>query len=114
MAQTRRWLSITACSSGFPIRRDCVRRANGVTPASFALIQRLNQFLNQRTQLRGVTFICHRNTKFAPIPWHAVSHTHLRHSGANAAVVGSISGTTTLSGLFASESQHVRVILVLG
>jgi hypothetical protein len=36
--------------------------------ASFvSLIQRLNQFLNQRTQLPVVTFIGHRNTKFAPI-----------------------------------------------
>jgi len=63
-------------SSGLRQVRD------GVMPAPFALIQRLNQFLNQRTQLRGVTFICHRNTKFAPVVLHAVSHTHLRYWGA--------------------------------
>src|ERR1700738_849467 len=74
----------TCFASGFPVRLDCVRRANAATPASFALIQSLNQFLNQRTQLRGVTFICHRSTKFAPVPLHAVSHIHLRYSGANA------------------------------
>src|SRR6266567_2232106 len=69
---------------GFSIRRDCVRRRYGVTPVSFALIQRLNQFLNQRSQLRGVALICHRSTKFPPVLLHAVSHTHLRYSGANA------------------------------
>ncbi len=45
-----------------------------MTPAPFSLIQCLNQFLNQQTQLRVVTFICHRNTKFAPMFLHAVSH----------------------------------------
>ena len=96
----------TCFASGFPVRLDCVRRANGATPASVALIQSLNQFLNQRTQLRGVTFICHRSTKFAPVPLHAVSHMHLRYSGANAAVVGSMFGATTLSGSIASSSQY--------
>src|SRR6266487_4518236 len=69
---------------GFSIRRDCVRRRYGVSPASFASIQRLNQFLHQRTQRRGVALICHRSTKFPPVLLHAVSHTHLRYSGANA------------------------------
>src|SRR5260370_2697482 len=96
----------TCCASGFPVRLDCVRRANGATPASVAFIQRLNQFLNQRTQLRGVTFICHRSTKFAPVPLRAVSHMHLRYSGANAAVVGSMFGATTLSGSIASTSHY--------
>jgi hypothetical protein len=59
-------------SSGFLIRRTCIRK--GVTQASFSPVQSLNQFLNQRTQLRVVTFICHRSTKFAPIWLHTVSH----------------------------------------
>jgi hypothetical protein len=46
-------------SSGAPIRRDCVKRGAGVSPASFALIHRLNQFLNKRTQLAGIV-ICLR------------------------------------------------------
>ena len=71
-------------SSGFPIRRYCVRRTQGGTPASFARIQRLNQFLNQRTELRGVTLVRDRNAEFAPILLHAVRHTHLQYSGANA------------------------------
>ncbi|MGA2920497.1 MAG: DUF3147 family protein [Candidatus Sulfotelmatobacter sp.] len=37
----RQWLS-----GGFLIGRDCVRSTNGGTPVSFALIQRLDQFLN--------------------------------------------------------------------
>src|ERR1700730_17928746 len=96
----------TCFASGFPVRLDCVRRANAATPASFALIQSLNQFLNQRTQLRGITFICYCSTKFAPVPLRAVSHIHLRYSGANAAVVGSMFGATTLSGSIASNSQY--------
>ena len=80
-----------------------------MSPSSFALIQRLNQFLNQRTQLRVVTFIGHRNTKFAPIFLHAVSHIHLRCSGANACecwAVGSMFGATTLSGSVVYGSQR--------
>ena len=43
-----------------------------------APVQRLNQFSNQRSQLRRVSFTCHRNTKFAPVLLHMVSHIHLR------------------------------------
>ena len=71
-------------SSRFPTGLGCIGRTNGVTTASFAPIQRFNQFLNQRSQFGGVAFICHRNTKFAPILLHAVNHVHLRYSGANA------------------------------
>lgn len=67
-------------SSGVSVHRDCVRWGNGATPALFALIQSLNQFLNQRSQFGGITFICHRNTKLAPVFLHAVSLIHLRCS----------------------------------
>jgi hypothetical protein len=80
-----------------------------VSPSSFARIQRLDQFLNQRCQFGGVPFICHRNTKFAPIFLHAVSHIHLRYSGANACecwAVGSMFGATTLSGSVVYGSQR--------
>ena len=103
----------TSLSSGFSIRRDCVRPRNGVTPASFALIQRLNQFLNRRTQLRVVTFICHRSTKFAPVPSHVVRHVHLRYSGANAAFVGSMFGATRLSGSVVHGSQRSACIFTI-
>ena len=59
------------------MRFDCVRRRNSSTPASFALIQRLNQLLNQQTQFLGVCFICHRKAKFTPILLCPVSHSHL-------------------------------------
>src|SRR5206468_8602289 len=90
----------TRFSRGFPIRRDCLKGANGRMPASFALIQSLNQFLNQQTQLRVVTFICHRRTKFAPIFLHAVSHHSppiFRCEVANPAVARSMFDATTLS-----------------
>jgi len=57
--------------------------AEWVTPTSFTLLQGHDQFLNQGTQLRRVAFICHRNTEFAPVPHHAVSHIHLRRSAPN-------------------------------
>ena len=84
-----------------------------MTPASFALIQRLNQFLNRRTQLRVVTFICHRSTKFAPVPSHVVRHIHLRYSGANAAFVGSMFGATRLSGSVVHGSQRSAGIFTI-
>ena len=96
-------------SIGFLIRRTCVWWANSVTPASFFLIQCLNQLLNQQPQLRGVTFIGDRNTKFAPVLLHAVSHIHLRYSGANACdccFVRSTFGATTLSGSVVYGSQR--------
>ena|SRR5215471_12812236 len=50
------------------------RLSNRVTPASFALIERVDQFLNERTQFGRVAFICNRSTEFAPVPFHVVSH----------------------------------------
>lgn len=61
-------------------RLDCVRGTNVVSRASFALIQSLNQILNQRSQLYGVSFICDRKTNFTPVLLHAVSHIHPRYS----------------------------------
>jgi len=49
-----------------------------MTPALFAHIQCLNQFLNQRSELRGITLVRHRQTKFALVLLHAVSHVNLR------------------------------------
>src|SRR6266567_9193046 len=49
-----RWPSF---SSRFPIRRDRVRVANGVTPALFALIQSLNQFLNELSFVESLSFV---------------------------------------------------------
>jgi hypothetical protein len=51
------------------------RLSNGVTTASFALIERVDQFLNERTQYRRVAFTFIRSTDFAPVPFvHIVSH----------------------------------------
>src|SRR3954462_2066332 len=66
--------------SGMPIRRDCVGSGSGESPASFAPIQCLNQFLNKQSQFSGVSLICHRNTKLAPVFLHTVSHSDLRYS----------------------------------
>jgi len=38
------------------------RLSNGMTPASFALVERVDQFLNERTQYRRVAFTCNRRT----------------------------------------------------
>jgi hypothetical protein len=97
----------------FLIQRPCVRWTHGVTPASFALIQRLNQFLNQRTHLRGVALIRNSNTELTPIPLHAISHVDLRYSGANAAFVWSMFDATTLSGSVDYGFQPVRVVLIM-
>jgi hypothetical protein len=67
--------------SGMPIRRDCVRSGPRESPASFAPIQCLNQFLNKQSQFGGVSLICHRHTKLAPIFLHTVSHSDLRYFG---------------------------------
>ena len=65
-------------SSGLPICGACVGLINVVTPSLLAAIQRLNQFLNQRTELRRVRLICHCKTKFSPVLLHDTSHSHLR------------------------------------
>jgi hypothetical protein len=103
-------------SNGMLIRRDYVRRGIGLSPASFTPIQCFNQFLNKRRQSGGVSFVCHRNTKFAPVFAHTVSHIHLRYSGGCLRMlrqVRSMFGATSLSGLVATVliTRHVVSII---
>jgi hypothetical protein len=71
-------------------------------------------FDRERSQLRGITFICHRNTKFAPVLLHAVSHIHLRYSGANATErYQACLVPRRLGGLVASVHDTLRVVSIV-
>ena len=80
-----------------------------MTPASFALVQCLYQFLNQ---FRGITFICHRHTKSSrPAPLDAsaaLRHVHLQPSVANAASRDKHLECQTLTAIVASFRRRFQ------